>query len=274
MIDFKTILILFFVSLIPPRVFALDLSDGRWVDLTHEFSDRTIYWPTADSFKKTTVFEGFNEKGYFYSAYNIHAAEHGGTHLDAPIHFYQNGKTVEQIPIKQLVGTAPVIDISEKAKIDRDYQVSVQDITEWETIHGKLSDGAIVLFNTGFSRYWPDKLRYLGTLARGQQGVNELSFPGIHPNAARFLSDKRKIKAVGLDTASIDFGKSKEFKTHQILFKKNILGFENLSNLDQLPAKGTTVFALPMKIKGVSGAPLRIVAFVPNKVSRKDYGKK
>lgn len=260
---FRYIFRLFCVSLISTSVFALDMSGGRWVDLTHEFSKETIYWPTAENFKKTTVSEGINDKGYFYSAYKINMAEHGGTHIDAPFHFYQKGKTVEQIPIEQLVGTAPVIDVSEKAKIDRDYQVSVQDITDWEAAHGKLPSGAIVLFNTGFSRYWPNKVSYMGTSKVGQQGVKELSFPGIHPETARFLSEKRKIKGVGLDTPSIDFGKSKEFETHRILFKKNIPGFENLANLDQLPANGATIFALPMKIKGGSGAPLRIIAFVP-----------
>ncbi len=261
--DFRYLLMLICWFLISTRVFALDLSGGRWVDLTHDFSEETIYWPTADKFKKTTVFEGVNDKGYFYSAYNIKTAEHGGTHIDAPFHFYKKGKTVEQIPIEQLVGTAPVIDVSEKAKIDRDYQVSVQDVRDWEVVHGQLPNGAIVLFNTGFSQHWPNKVRYMGTSKVGQQGVKELSFPGIHPETARFLSEKRNVKSVGLDTPSIDFGKSIEFKTHQILFENNIPGFENLTNLDQLPAKGATIFALPMKIKGGSGAPLRIIAFVP-----------
>ena len=105
----------------------------------------------------------------------------------------------------------------------------------------------------------------MGTDKRGEQGVAELNFPGIHPEAAKFLATKRKIKAVGLDTPSIDFGGSKQFEAHQILFEKNIPGLENVANLDKLPIKEFHVIALPMKIKGGSGGPLRIVAFVPNK---------
>ena len=95
--------------------FSLDLSQGQWIDLSHEFSKETIYWPTADTFNKSTVFEGTTDVGYYYCAYNYTAAEHGGTHLDAPIHFYEGRHTVEQIPIDRLVGNAVVIDVSEKA---------------------------------------------------------------------------------------------------------------------------------------------------------------
>ena len=70
----------------------------------------------------------------------------------------------------------------------------------------------------------------------------------------------RKINAVGLDTPSIDYGQSTHYGSHVILFEANIPAFENVANLDKLPATGATVFALPMKIKGGSGSPLRIIA--------------
>ena len=243
----------------------LDLSNGRWIDLTHEFSEQTIYWPTAEPFEKSTVFQGITERGYYYSAYNYQAAEHGGTHLDAPIHFYQGRNTVEQIPIDQFVGNAAVIDVSAKARTNRDYQVSVKDVLAWETKNGRLPPDSILLISTGFDLFWPDKESYMGTDKRGDEAVKYLSFPGIHPQTAEFLANERKIKAVGLDTPSIDYGKSKDFRTHRILFEKNIIAFENVANLDKLPATGATVVALPMKIKGGSGAPLRIIAFVPQR---------
>ena len=259
----KLIALLFLIS--PLVSHSENLFKGQWIDLSHEFSEETIYWPTADTFKKTTVFEGHTHAGFYYTAYNFSAAEHGGTHIDAPIHFSENRHTVDEIPIDQLIGPAVVIRVIDQTKKDRNYQFSVQDILDWEKTHGKIEDNAIVLIDTGSAKYWPDREKYMGTNLRGEEGVKKLKFPGIHPEAASFLTTKRKIKAIGLDSPSIDFGGSTLYETHQILFEKNIPGIENVTNLDKLPEKGFMVFALPMKIKGGSGAPLRMVAFIPEK---------
>lgn len=236
--------------------------DGRWIDLTHDYSDETLYWPTSDTWQFDTVFVGQTDKGYYYEAFKFSTAEHGGTHLDAPIHFSEGKQTVDQLSIDQLTGNAVVIDISDKVSADRDYQILPEDVQHWEEVHGVIPDGSILLFHTGFGAKWPDAMEYLGTTLRGEEGVANLSFPGIHPETSQWLVDNRKLKAVGLDTPSIDFGKSTLYETHQILFGNNIPGFENLTNLDQLPATGSYVIALPMKIKDGSGAPLRIVAFL------------
>lgn len=236
--------------------------DGRWIDLTHDYSDQTLYWPTSDTWQFDTVFVGQTDKGYYYEAFKFSTAEHGGTHLDAPIHFSEGKQTVDQLSIDQLTGNTVVIDVSDKVEADRDYQILPEDIQHWEEVHGVITDGSILLFHTGFGAKWPDAQEYLGTTLRGEEGVANLSFPGIHPDASQWLVDKRKVKAVGLDTPSIDYGKSTLYETHQILFANNIPGFENLNNLDQLPATGAYVIALPMKIKDGSGAPLRIVAFL------------
>ena len=129
--------------------------------------------------------------------------------------------------------------------------------------NGRLPDGAILLFRTGFSKYWPDRKAYMGTDERGPDAVAKLHFPGLSRELARFLVEQRKVAAVGLDTPSLDYGQSKDFIVHRTLLGANIPGFENVANLDQLPAKGATVVALPTKIRGGSGAPLRIVALVP-----------
>lgn len=242
-----------------------DIFNGQWIDLTHDFSEETIYWPTSNTFTKTTVFEGYTEAGYYYTAYDFCVAEHGGTHIDAPIHFCENRNTVDEIPVEQLIGPGVVIRINEKVKIDRNYQFSVEDILEWEKENGKIPDNVILLIDTGSSRFWPNKTKYMGTDERGEEAVKKLIFPGIHPDAARFLVTNRKIKAVGLDTPSLDYGGSTQFETHQILFENNTPGFENVANLDKLPTKGTIIFALPMKIKGGSGGPLRIVALLSAK---------
>jgi kynurenine formamidase len=237
---------------------------GRWIDLSHDFSSETIYWPTAEPFKLDTVSAQRTSEGYYYAANNFRAAEHGGTHLDSPIHFAEGRKTVDQIPLEQLIAPAIVIDVSEKAQADRDYQISANDFTAWEAQHGPIPEESIVLLRTGYGKFWPERLKYLGTDKSGAAAVAELHFPGLHPEAARWLIANRQINAIGLDTPSIDYGQSQLFESHQILFDKNIPAFENVANLDQLPTTGALVIALPMKIKGGSGGPLRIVALIPN----------
>ncbi len=237
-------------------------TEGKWIDLTHDFSEETIYWPTAEGFKLKTDYEGITEKGYYYSAYSYCSAEHGGTHLDAPIHFYKGRNTVDEIPVSQLIGEAIVVDVSETALANPDYQVSVADFEKWEASNGKIPDSSIVLLRTGYGKFWPDRVKYMGTDKRGPEAVKDLHFPGLHPDAAKWLTENRKINAIGLDTPSIDYGQSTHFESHQILFEHNVPAFENVANLEKLPVKGAFVVALPMKIKGGSGGPLRIVAYI------------
>ncbi len=259
------VLLLFFMLACTTQETPIDqvLQNGQWIDLSYDFSDETIYWPTAETFKFDTVFAGFTDSGFYYTAYQYCAAEHGGTHLDAPIHFAEGKKTIDQLSISQLVGPAAVIDVSDKALDDRDYQVSAADFQAWEKTHGKLPDGSIVLLRTGSGKFWPDRETYMGTAELGPAAVAKLHFPGLAPDAATWLVENRKIKALGLDTPSIDYGQSTLFESHQILFKENIPGFENVANLEKLPETGAFIIALPMKIKDGSGGPLRIVAFLP-----------
>lgn len=242
---------------------AQDLASGTWVDLTHPLNEQAVFWPTAKMFELETVAEGRTEGGYFYSAYNFSSAEHGGTHLDAPVHFAEGRLATDEIPVEQLVGPAAVIDVKARAAENRDYQIGVEDVTAWEEANGQLPAGAIVLFNTGFARFYPDRERYMGTAARGAEAVADLHFPGIHPELAQFLASQRDIKAVGLDTPSVDYGQSTDFAAHVALYEENIYGLENVASLDGLPATGATVIALPMKLEGGSGGPVRIVAHLP-----------
>lgn len=233
------------------------------IDLSHSYSDKTVYWVTAQEFELDTVFKGQTEKGYYYAANNFSTAEHGGTHIDAPIHFAKGGQTVDQIPLENLIGSAIKVSVSSKALNDPDYLISVDDFTNWETTEQMtIPDGSIVLLQTGFSEFYPDRKKYLGTTERGDHAVSQLHFPGLSPEAAQWLVDKRNIKAIGIDTPSIDYGQSEFFKSHVILLSDNIPAFENLNNLEKLPSKDFEIIALPMKIEGGSGAPLRIVALL------------
>ena len=242
---------------------AKKIEKDKWIDLSYDFSDKTLYWPTANGFKLDTAFHGVTASGFYYEAYNYCAAEHGGTHLDAPVHFAKGKWATDEIPLERLTGESVVIDVSAKALKDPDYQITIADLEEWEKTNGKLVDDIIVLFKTGYGSFYPDAKKYLGTDERGPDAVAKLHFPGIHPDLASWLVGNRKLKAVGLDVASVDYGQSKIFKTHQVFYEQNIPGFENVANLDKLPVKGAFIIALPMKIKGGSGAPLRMVAIVP-----------
>ena len=242
----------------PPAPF-----DGKWIDLSYAFDEQTVFWPTAESFQLDTVFNGMTEAGFYYSANQFCLAEHGGTHLDSPVHFSEGKWSVDEIPVEHGIGPGVVIDVSENALANPDYLISIADVEAWEADHGRLPDGALVLFSTGYAKYWPDREKYMGTNERGPEAVAKLHFPGIDPELAQWLVDNRSINAVGLDTPSLDYGQSTLFESHQILNGKNILGFENLDNLELLPPKGAWIIALPMKIKGGSGGPLRIVAFLP-----------
>ena len=235
---------------------------GPIVDLSYGFDSETVYWPTAESFHLEKDFVGNTEKGFFYSAYRYSAAEHGGTHIDAPVHFAEGHQSVDQIPLDQLIGPGIVVDVTKQSAANPDYLITTEDLLAWERSNGKIASGTIVLLRTGFGKFYPDRKKYLGTAERGPAAVANLHFPGLHPDAARWLVSNRSIKAIGLDTPSIDYGQSTLFESHRVLFDKNIPAFENVASLEKLPTKGFLVIALPMKIKGGSGGPLRIIAIL------------
>lgn len=232
------------------------------IDLTHPFDRKTIYWPTEAGFDLIRGKSGVTEKGYYYSANRFAAAEHGGTHIDAPIHFFKGRQTVDQIPLDRLIGEAAVVDVTKSCIEDRDYQINVSDLRRWETEHERQLVDVIVLLRTGVGRHWKDRTKYLGTSKTGPDAVADLHFPGLAPEAARWLVEHRAIKAIGIDTPSIDHGQSQLFQSHVTLFEHNVPAFENVANLDRLPTAGATVVALPMKIGSGTGAPLRIIAML------------
>ncbi|HSD28735.1 MAG TPA: cyclase family protein, partial [Vicinamibacteria bacterium] len=226
------------------------------------FGKDTLYWPTAPSrFELEELHRGPTDAGHFYAAYALCTPEHGGTHLDAPIHFAAKGRSADEVPVSQLVAPAAVIDVSAKAEADADYRVTRDDVLAWEGRHGKVDKGMIVLVRTGWARRWPDAKRYLGDDTPGD--ASKLHFPGYGRSAAELLVRERGVGALGIDTASLDHGPSKDFIAHQIANGANVPGLENVARLEDLPARGAWVIALPMKIAGGSGGPLRIVALVP-----------
>jgi kynurenine formamidase len=241
---------------------ALELDDYRLVDLSHSYGEGTLYWPTSPTaFEKQELAYGMSDGGWFYSSYSVCTPEHGGTHLDAPIHFAAGGDTTEKIPLENLVAEVYVIDVSEKAAVDRNYRLTPDDVREFETEHGEIAAGSVVLMRTDWSDHWPDAMAYLGDDT--PRDASNLQFPGLGAEATRLLAEERKIALLGVDTASVDYGKSQDFIVHRIGSAQGVANLENLTNLNQLPPTGAIIVALPMKIEGGSGGPARVVALVP-----------
>ena len=236
------------------------IDDTKLVDLTHTFDDKTIYWPTAKPFVWHKDTWGKAAGGYWYASGSFEASEHLGTHIDSPIHFAEGQATTDTIPLRRLVGPAVVIDISAGCARNADYQLLPADIEKWEKANRRIEPGTIVLVKTGWSKFWPDRARYMGTATPGD--VKNLHFPGISPDAAKVLVDRR-VDGVGIDTASLDYGRSIDFRTHRILTGVGIYGLENVADLDRVPAVGATLIALPMKIRNGTGGPVRIMAVLP-----------
>ncbi len=241
----------------------IDLSQHELVDLTHSYDGNTIYWPTSPThFELDELANGPTPGGWFYSAYAFSMPEHGGTHLDAPYHFSETGNTVDEVPLTRLVGPAVVIDVVAQAAADRNYRLTLQDVEDFETEHGPIGLNAIVILRTGWSGFWPDVREYLGDDTPGD--ASNLSFPSFGAEAVEYLVNEREVSAIGVDTASIDYGQSQDFPVHRIAAERNVAGLENLTDLDQLPATGASIIALPTKIAGGSGGPVRVIAVLPN----------
>lgn len=241
---------------------AIDLTSHMPVDLTYPYDESTLFWPTATQrFELTSTAYGMTDGGYFYASNDFCAPEHGGTHLDAPIHFAEGRHTVEQIELERLIAPVVVIDVSTQAAADPDYRLTAEDVANWEAEHGEVAEGTAVLLRTGWGARWPDALAYLGDDTPGD--ASNLHFPSYGEAAARLLVEERKVAILGVDTASIDHGPSTDFIVHQIANDANVPGLENVAHMDRLPATGAWLIALPMKIGGGSGAPVRIVALVP-----------
>ncbi len=230
----------------------MSILEHRFIDLTHTIEEDIPTWPGSQRFTRTLHCD--YPQGC--RIYNFLQAEGTGTHIDAPAHFIEGGKSIAEFSLEELIAPACVINIVEQVQENPDYALSVEDIILWEEQYGAIDEGDIVLIHTGWSRHWPDEQRYRNSDAEGV-----LHFPGFSKHAAEFLVD-RHIAGVGLDTLSIDPGVSTDFAAHHVLLGNGKFQIENLVHLDQLPPRGATVFALPLKIAAGPEASARVIALV------------
>nr|XP_039273622.1 kynurenine formamidase-like [Styela clava] len=247
----------------PLRGINLRVRADNMIDLTYDYDERAMHWPgNPAGFQLNEVIKGFI--GSFYVTYNMMTQpEHIGTHVDAPSHFAEKGLTMEQVDLFNLIGNGVLLDLKNKEGFDSDAFITVDDFLEWERENkGRIRSGSIVLLYTGHGDVYYDRSKYVGTNITGEEGISHFRYPGLHPSAAEWLVTKRCIAAVGIDTASLDQAKSTTFGAHTTLSAHNIPIFENIANLDKLATsrRKFNIIALPQKIAGGSGAPVRVVA--------------
>ena len=239
-----------------------DFATARVVDLTYTFDATTLYWPTSPTtFKLESLSFGDTPGGWFYAANTFCAPEHGGTHLDAPIHFAREGWTADQLPVDRLLVPAYVLDFVAQASANHDATLGAEDVRRWESSHGQIPAGSMVLLRTGWGSRYPDRKKYFGDDTPGD--ATHLHFPSFGKDAAELLVRERKVFGLGVDTPSIDNGPSKTFEVHRIATAVNVFGLENLANLSEVPEEGAWILIAPMKIGGGSGGPVRAFAVIP-----------
>jgi kynurenine formamidase len=229
----------------------INFDNIKWVDLTHSLSSEIPQWNSNCGFQKfiSLNYEECDAEVKF-QVNRLEMVSGIGTHIDAPSHCIKNAKTIDQISLNQLIANCYVINVSNKA--DENYRASVNDIYDFESRYEKIRAGSIVLFYTGWSKFWEDVIKYR----------NNLQFPSISKEAAELLLE-RNVAGLGIDTLSPDCANT-GFPVHQILLKNDKIIIENVANAWFLPPVGAVLFALPIKIKDGTEAPLRLIAMINN----------
>jgi len=235
---------------------SLFADDMTVVDLTHAVSAEAPYWPGSPTspFLHDTL-SAHDDGAPSMAAYAV--PEHFGTHFDAPVHGGKGLASVDLVRTSELFGPAVVIDVTAQAKADEDYAVSVADIEAWESAHGAIPTGAIVLMRSGWPERWTQGDAYYN---RGEDG--HLHFPGFSVEAAEFLISERDIAGIGVDTGSVDPGNANSFPTHGVVNGSGGFHLENLADMSALPESGAYLIVAPIKIEGGSGGQVRVFAVV------------
>jgi kynurenine formamidase len=224
------------------------------VDLTHTMSPD---FPTFFGVPGIEMEKKFDFSKDGYNLYWWHIIEHAGTHLDAPIHFSENGISAEKIAANALVAPLAVLDVTAKAVQNPDYLVAHDDLAAWEKKHGRLPENCCVAMYSGWAGHVGDPAKFTGKDAAGV-----LHFPGFGLDAAQWLMKERKIAGLAVDTLSLDHGPSKDFKVHYAWLPSGRWGLENVASLDKVPASGATLVVGLAKVKGATGGPARLIALV------------
>ena len=252
-VGYALVLALFlFAKHVPPSTPHPEFRD--MIDLTHPLNAKTPLFDESPTpaYEAKTIATIAKDK---YFAREISLPEHFGTHIDAPAHFAAGLWTVDQIPAERLVGPLVILDVREQALHNPDYLISVQDIAQWEQKNGPVPLGSIVIARTGWESRWNSAKEYRNADAHGV-----MHFPGFSLDAAKFLVEGREIRGLGIDTLSLDYGRSQDFPVHEFVLGHSVYQLENVANLEKAPVKGALLVVAPMKLEGGSGSPVRLLA--------------
>ena len=228
------------------------------VDLTYNLDDTNPFWPegrTQTPFKAKVV-GTYERNGLF--ARELEIPEHFGTHIDAPVHFDPHGWKVAEIPLERLIAPAIVIDVTQEAKAQTEYRVTVEDIQRWEKAHGPAPLAGIVFFRTGWGKRWPSQSEFMKPDPEGHP-----HFPCLTVEAGRYVMKQMKPVGIGIDSPGIDRGDDHTYPLHHLTLEAGTYLLENVGNLAALPETGAVVIVSPMKLTGGSGSPVRILGLVP-----------
>lgn len=228
---------------------------GRVVDLSHTVSEDIPLWPGDPKVRFREV-ANFKDDGYFLREFSI--GEHSATHMNAPNSFHENGVGMDAYTAEDMVNPAVVIDVKSQAAANPDYALTLDDLKAWEDEHGEVPEGSVVLLDTGWSAKWDNPKEFFGF-----DGKGNMHFPGFGGETTKFLLDQRKIAGVGIDTHGVDPSLDETYATNTEVLKKPRIVLENLANLDQLPATGSTIVIGALRLKDGSGTPAQVIGLVP-----------
>jgi len=231
------------------------ISYSRVIHLSHVIDTDIPQWQGDPPVEFETVAELYKD-GYYLRRFSM--GEHSATHINAPNSFHLDGVGIDEYSAQSLVVPAVVIDIREKALGNSDYTLCVEDILAWEQRYGEIPTGSVVLLYTGWQEKWWDKNAFFNQDAQGS-----IHFPGFSSDATRFLVEERQIAGVGIDTHGVDSGQDTTFATNRLVLERQGIVLENLTNLDQLPPTGATLAIGVLRLRGGSGSPVGVLAFVP-----------
>ena len=222
------------------------------VDLTHTMHEDMPFWPGTGPFEIERLAD--YDEGYRMHRFSLW--ENNGTHIDAPAHFIEGGRSVNELGLNDLVVPVAVINVQDRVALDPDYQLSVQDVLTWEERNGRVRSGSLVVMNTGWYKKFSDPKVYIN-----QDETGVLHFPGFSVAAAQLLVE-RDIAGIGIDTLSLDPGNDLSFPVHKIILGAGKFQVENMNNLDALPARGAVAVIGVLPVKDASQAQARIFAFM------------
>jgi len=230
------------------------IQESRFVDCSHPIDEESSFWPGGEPLIRCRNKILDKDK---CNKLRVTMGTDLGTHIDSPSHFIAGGRTITDLSLQELISPAVIINVTEKVEKNHDYELTVEDLKDWEEKHGRIPDNSLVCMRTGWSKRFRDQVKY-----RNSDEQNVMHFPGFSSDLASFLVAERNINGIGIDTLSLDPGTTKSFPVHYIVLGKGKYQIENMV-LEELPEKGAVIIALPLSLRDAPESQTRVMAMIP-----------